>query len=338
MISKLSCKQPIPVSQLRRMLIKASAGVVALGAGPLLRAQPAWPQRSIRLIVPLAAGGGGDVVARIMAKIVSESLGQQIVVENRVGAGGTIGVELASRAPPDGYTLVFGSTGTFAVNQTLYPNLPYDPVSSFEPVSMLCRYNNVLVAHPSFPATDMASFLREVRTNPGKYNYAISVIGSSGHLAMELLKAEAKVQIQGVPYKGAAEAMNDFLSGRVPLIIDTVINQRQYIRSGRVKAFATTGLQRSPVLPEVPTIAESGFPGLEAVGWAGIFAPAGTPAPIVDRLSLEIRKSADSPMYESLVKSGLELISTTPGETRDYIVAEIAKWRKLIRSVGIVAS
>jgi tripartite-type tricarboxylate transporter receptor subunit TctC len=322
----------------RRRLLKASAGLAVLGATGALRAQPSYPQRPITLIVPFPAGGGTDVTARAVARILSESLGQQVIVDNRPGAAGSIGTGLGARAQPDGYTLVFGTTGTHTVNQTLYPKLPYDPVDSFAPVSMVCRYNNVLAAHPSFPASDMAGFLREVRANPGKYFYAISTNGSSGHLASELLRIEAKLDVQGVPYKGAAEAMNDFMSGRVPLMCDTVINQLQNIRAGKVKALATTGPQRSPVLPAVPTVAESGFPGFQAVGWAGVFAPAVTPQPIVDRLSEEIRKNVNSPLFDSLTKSGLELFVSTPEEMRAFVVSETAKWRKVIQAAGIKAS
>lgn len=322
----------------RSLLVQASAGLLALGTGRLTLAQGAYPQKPITLIVPFPAGGGTDVTARATARILSEALGQQVVVENRAGAAGAIGTEAGARAAPDGYTLTFGTTGTHTVNQTIYPKLAYDPVTSFEPISLVCRYNNVLVTHPSFPATDFAGLLREVRANPAKYFYAISVNGSSGHLAMELLKAEAKLQIQGVPYKGAAEAMNDFMSGRVPLFCDTVINQLQNVRAGKVKAMATTGPQRSPALPTVPTIAESGLPGFQAVGWAGVFAPAGTPRSIIERLSQEIRKSVNSPYYESLAKSGLELVGSTPDETRTFVVSETEKWRKLIRAAGIVAT
>jgi tripartite-type tricarboxylate transporter receptor subunit TctC len=317
----------------RRELLLAASSVALSGAA---RAQGGWPQRPITMIVPFPAGGGTDVTARATARILSEALGQQVIVENKGGAAGAIGTEQGARAAADGYTLVFGTTGTHTVNQTLYPKLGYDPVSSFEPISLVCRYNNVLVTHPSFPAHDMAGLLREVRANPGKYFYAISVNGSSGHLAMELLKADAKLQIQGVPYKGASEAMNDFMSGRVPLFCDTVINQLQNIRAGKVKAIATTGPQRSPALPEVPTVAEAaGMPGWQAVGWAGVFAPAGTPRPIVDRLSAELRKSVNSPYYAGLAKSGLELVATTPEETRAFVISETEKWRKLIRAAGI---
>ena len=321
----------------RRVIAGLSASALTLGASPA-RSDRSYPSKPIQLIVPFPAGGGTDVVARAMSRILSESLGQPIVVENRPGAAGSIATEIAAGAEPNGYTLMFGTTGTHTVNQTLYPKLPYDPVTSFEPISIVCRYNNVLVAHPSFPGTDMPSFLQEVRANPKKYFYAISTNGSSGHLAMELLKAEARLRIVGVPYKGATLAMNDLWAGRVQLMTDTVINELQHIRAGKVRALATTALERSPALPDVPSIAESGFPGFEAVGWAGVFAPAGTPRPIIERLSQEIRKSVESPLYDALKTSGLELVSSEPDEMKAFIVSETEKWRKLIRAAGIVAT
>ncbi|MCP8713088.1 tripartite tricarboxylate transporter substrate binding protein, partial [Streptomyces sp. AC04842] len=223
-------------------------------------------------------------------------------------------------------------------NQSLYENIAYDPIKDFEPVSMVCYYNNVLVVHPSFPAKTLQEFVALIKANPGKYFYGITQNGSSAHLAMELLKATAGLDLPGVPYKGAAAAVNDFLGGQFPVLMDVVINQQQFIQGGKSRPLAVTSAARSPALPDVPTVAESGYPGYQAIGWNGVFVPAGTPPAIVQTLNGAVQSALKQPALAQLTQNGLELHGGTPEELRRFVATESEKWRTLIKNANIKAT
>lgn len=320
----------------RRKLL-SSAGVASVGLATASVASFSSAQSGVPLdmIVPGGPGAGTDLVARVAAKGLSEQLGRPIVVKNIPGAAGTIAAQTAARAKPDGNTLFFAITGTHTVNQFLYDKLPYDPKADFAPISLVCKYNNVLVVRPEFPAKKLADLIQFIKANPGKYFYGITFNGSSSHLAMELLKREAGLDLPGVPYKGGAAAVADFLGGQYPVLMDTVINQLQHIRAGKVNPLATTAAKRSPALPNVPTLAESGFPGVEAIGWGGVMAPAGTPAQFISECNKAIKAVIASSAFDGLISTGLETQYTTPEEMAAFIDRESARWGRLVKAAQI---
>jgi tripartite-type tricarboxylate transporter receptor subunit TctC len=324
----------------RRRFLATSAGLAgAAFAGHWSDSLAAgYPtEHPIQFIVPFPAGGGTDLVARPLAQGMGQALKQSVVVINKGGAAGIIGTQQAARSAPDGYTVALGSTGTHTVNQSLY-DVPYDPIRDFEPVSMVCYYNNVLVVSPSFPAKNFAEFIALIKANPGKYFYGITQNGSSAHLAMELLKATAGLDLPGVPYKGAAAAISDFMGGQFHILMDVVINQATFMKAGKSRPLAVTSLKRAPAYPDIPTIAESGYPGYQAVGWNGVLVPARTPRSVVNTLNGAVRSALNTPAMQSLVESGLELSATTPEELGSFIASESQKWAKLIKSANIKAS
>lgn len=325
----------------RRVLASGLAGGVAwLMPGLASQAHASsYPGSSpIELVVPGGPGAGTDVVARVAAKGLAQYLPHNVVVKNMPGAAGIIGAQAVARAKANGHTLLFAITGTHSVNQFLYPDLSYHPEKDFVPVSLVCKYNNVLVVRPDFEAKNFKDLVELVRANPGKYFYGITQNGSSSHLATELLKSEAKLDLPGVPYRGAAAAVSDFLGGQFPVFMDTVINQLPYIRSGKVIALATTGAERSPVLPDVPTIAESGFPEIVAIGWGGIMAPAGTPPEAIKALNQAMSKTLASSDFDNLKSGGLEIQYTTPEEMAAFIQQESQRWGKLVKTGNIKPS
>lgn len=322
----------------RRLLSSTTAaglGVASASLATLARAQSGAP---IDMIVPGGPGAGTDLVARVAAKGLSEQLGRPIVVKNVPGAAGTIAAQTAARAKPDGNTLFFAITGTHTVNQFLYDKLPYDPKADFAPISLVCKYNNVLVVRPEFPAKKLADLIQFIKANPGKYFYGITFNGSSSHLAMELLKREANLDLPGVPYKGGAAAVADFLGGQYPVLMDTVINQLQHIRGGKVVPVATTAAKRSPALPNVPTLVESGFPNVEAIGWGGVMAPAGTPAAFIAECSKALKAVIASNAFDGLISTGLETQYTSPEEMNAFIDREAARWGRLVKAAQIKPS
>jgi tripartite-type tricarboxylate transporter receptor subunit TctC len=325
----------------RRRLLSSTAaaglGLISASLGlPTAIAQTS--SSPIDLIVPGGPGAGTDLVARVAAKGLSEQLGRAVIVKNVPGAGGTIAAQMGARAKPDGNTLFFAITGTHTVNQFLFDKLPYNPKNDFVPISLVCKYNNVLVVRPEFPARKIDDLIAFIRSNPGKFFYGITFNGSSSHLAMELLKTEAHLDLPGVAYKGGAAAVADFLGGQYPVLMDTVINQLQHIRAGKVVAVATTGAKRSPVLPEIPTLVESGYPTVEAIGWAGVMAPAGTPAPLIAQFNQAIKAVIASNAFDGLNSSGLETQYTTPEEMSAFIERESARWGRLVKSANIKPS
>jgi len=295
-----------------------------------------YPAKPIRMIVAYPPGGGTDIVGRMVAQKLGETLGQGVVVENRGGASGNIGTELAARAAPDGYTILMGNIAPNAINVSLFKNLPFDPVADFAPVSLVASTPNILVVHPSTPARTVKEVIALAKTKPGALNFASAGVGSSSHLAGELFRILAGAEIVHVPYKGAGPALVDVLSGQVQLYFATMPAAMPHVKSGRLAPVAVTSAKRSHALPELPTVAESGVPGYEASTWYGVLAPAHTPQAVVTRLHGEIVKTlADAALREKLADQGFEPVGNSPEEFGAYIKSEIAKWSKVIRDAGI---
>jgi tripartite-type tricarboxylate transporter receptor subunit TctC len=295
-----------------------------------------YPAKPITTVVGFEPGGGTDTTARIVAPVLGELLGQQVVVENRAGAGGNIAVDYVAKAAPDGYTLVLANVGALAVNPHILKT-PYDPLKDLAPVSMAAVFANVLVVQPTLPVKSVQDFVKLARQKPGM-TYASSGIGGAGHLAGELLKGMARIDITHVPYKGGGPAMQGFLGGQVDSFFATPISSISQIRSGRARPIATTGSKRAALMPDVPTVAESGFPGYEALNWYGYLAPAKTPKEIVDRLSRDIGKALANPqVVAALNKTGVEPLSMTPDEFGRYIEREYQTWGKVVKDAHIKA-
>jgi tripartite-type tricarboxylate transporter receptor subunit TctC len=314
----------------------ATALVAMLPAGPAAAAQDAYPDRPVRLVVPSAAAGGTDIVGRIIAQRLSVQLGQQFVIDNRPGAGQMIGIAQVAKAAPDGYTLLMAAS-PLVLNQLMYARVPYDAVRDFTAVSQVAVLPNVLVVHPSLPARTLAEFLALARRQPGKLNYASAGIGTSPHMSMELLKTMAGIDLAHVPYKGTAPALADVLAGQVLVTMASAPSALPHIRAGKLRPLGVTSRVRSLVLPEVPTIAEAGVPGYEAIQWYGLLAPAGTPREIVARLSGEVSRAlrvADT--RATLLADGAEPVGSSAEEFTGFINTEIVKWTKVAKSAGIV--
>jgi tripartite-type tricarboxylate transporter receptor subunit TctC len=295
-----------------------------------------YPSKPIRLIVPFAAGGGNDNIARLVGKRLNESLGQPLVVDNRPGAGGVVGAELAAKSPPDGYTLFLGGVGSHAVNPNLIAKLPYDPIRDFAPVILLARAPLILVVHPSVPARTFAEFVAYARKSPGKLNFASNGNGSSAQLAAVMFESMTGTEMVHVPYKGLAPALTDLLSGQVQLMFSSPVAILPQIKAGKLRALAVTGEKRLASLPEVATVAESGFPGYEASSWYGILAPAGTPREIVTRLNAELSKALEQPeVRNNLLADGAEPVGGSPEQFGAYIRSEKERMGKLIRDARI---
>ena len=295
----------------------------------------AYPNHSIRLVVPFPAGGTTDILARDVAKQLTETLGQAVVVDNRPGAGGNIGADLVAKAAPDGYTLLMGTVGTHAINPSLYAKMPYDHVKDFVPVVLVAGVPNVLVVNPSVPVNTVADLVKLAKAKPGSINFASSGSGTSIHLSGELFKTMAGVDMTHVPYKGSSPALTDLMGGQVQIMFDNLPSSLPLIKSGKLRAVAVTSLKRAPALPDVPTVAESGFPGFEASSWFGILAPAGTPAPIVARLNAEVNKWLQSPeAKQQLLTQGAEAAGGPPESFVAHIRAETEKWAKVVKASG----
>jgi len=299
-------------------------------------ASRAYPDQPIKIVVPFAPGGSNDTLARIVAERLASRLKQPVLVDNRPGAGGNIGAEIVAKAAPDGYTLVMGSIGTHATNGLIYPSMPFDTEKDFAPVTLVAAVTLVLVVHPSLPARSTRDLIALLKADPGKYNYASGGIGASQHLAAELFKYQTHTQMMHVPYKGSAGALADLLSGRVPIMFADLPLVLSHIRGGALRALAVGDLERSPELPDVPTIAESGVPGYDANAWYGLFAPAGTPPAIVDRLQKEVAGILAEPgIRQRLKEIGARPGGMTPGDFREFQKKEIARWRKVVETAQI---
>ena len=315
----------------------ARAMILALGtlASHAALAQ-AYPAKPVRLVVPFPPGGSTDIVARIVAQKLSDRLGQQVVVENRGGAGGTIGAEAVAKAPPDGYTLVVGTTSTHAVAPSVYGKIGYDPVKDFAPISLIAVTPYLLVVNPSVNVKSLQEFVGYVKARPGKLNYASAGTGSTTHLAMEMLKSAAGLYIVHIPYNGNGPAGTAVIAGQVEILFGSLPAVLPHAKSGRVRPLAVGTPKRSPSLPDVPTVAESGFPGFDASLWLAIMAPAGTPAPIVDRLQKEIHAVIASPdTADALNKAGAEPITSTPAELAAMVKDGVEKYGKVVKQAGV---
>lgn len=318
----------------RRALIAAS-----LLAPAAARAQAWAPTRPIRFVVPFPAGGATDVVARVLGERMQESLGQAVVVENRTGAGGNIGVENVVRSPADGHTILMGTTGTLTVNPHLYATLGFDPLRDLTPVSMAFTTDHVLIVNPTVAAQTAQEFLALVRAQPGRLSYGSAGAGSSTHTVAELFKLAARVDITHVPYRGSAPALNDLVAGTVQAMLDQIPSAIGQIQGGRVRALAVTGARRSPLLPNVPTMAEIGLADAQATSWGAVMAPTGTPAPAIARLNAAIRDAlGQQAVKDRLAAAGAEGVASTAEELAAYLRAESAKWARVVREARITVN
>jgi tripartite-type tricarboxylate transporter receptor subunit TctC len=312
----------------------AAIAALAFSAGVFAQGFPAKP---ITTVVGFEPGGGTDTTARIIAPALGELLGQQVVVENRAGAGGDIAVDYVAKASPDGYTLVLANVGALTVNPHILKT-PYDPLKDLAPISMAVIFPNVLVVQPSLPVKTVQDFVKLAKEQPGKITYASSGIGGAGHLAGELLRVMAKIDIVHVPYKGGGPAMQGFLGGQVDSFFATPVSSISQIKAGKARAIATTGSKRDALMSDVPTVAESGYPGYEALNWYGYLAPAKTPKEVVDRLARDIGKAlADPKVIAALAKTGVEPQAMTPDQFGKYIAREYQTWGKVVKDAKIKA-
>ncbi len=324
-----------------RFAIVVAMSCIGFQAAPAYAQQSgagAYPVKPIRLIVPLAPGGPSDILARTVAVKLTENLGQSVIVDNRPGAGSTVGTDIAAKSPPDGYTMILVST-SYAVNASLYPKLPYDTLKDLAPVTLLAAAPNILTVHPSLPVRSMKEFIALAKARPGQLNYASGGSGTGPHMAMELLKLQSGINIVHIPYKGAGPALIDLMAGHVQAQMVNMIAGMPIVKSGRIRAIAVSTAKRSPAAPEIPTIAESGVPGFNEGGQHGIMVPAGTPREIVMRLNQEIVKVLQSPETKGrLAAEGAEVVGNTPEQFGAIIRADVEKWAKVIKQSGIRAN
>lgn len=301
----------------------------------LAQAQEDYPNRAIRLIVPFAAGGSTDIVARIVAAKMGDILKQPVVVENRAGAGGNAGAAAVAKAAPDGYTVLMGTVATHAINPALYTKMPYDPVKDFAPVSLLVNVPNVVVVHPSLNVKTVGELIALLKANPGKYEYASSGIGTPLHLSGALFESMADVKMVHVPYKGAGPALVDVMGGQVKIMFDNLPSSIGHIRKGSLVGLGVTTKERSPAAPDMPTVSESGLPGYETYSWNAIFAPAGTPMPIVDKLAKACIEAMNDPDVKAkLADLSAVPVGSTPAQLSDHVKSELAKWGPVVKASG----
>ncbi len=300
-------------------------------------AQQAYPSKPIRLIVPFAPGGSNDIVARIIGHKLGESMGQQVITDNRGGASGIVGTDLAAKAAPDGYTMLMMSL-TLAVNPSLFKKLPYDTEKDLLPVSLVASAPLILVVHPSMPVKTLKDFIAHAKANPGKLNFGSGGTGTTPHLAGEMLKSMAGLQMTHVPYKGGGPALADLMGGQLQLMLENIPSTLPFVKSGKLRVLALSGLKRSSLVPDVPTLDESGLKGYEIVGWNGLFLPAGTPNAIVTRLHTETVKAlAAADIKERLTGMGAEGVGSTPAQFAAFMKSEIKKWAQVARDAGLRA-
>jgi tripartite-type tricarboxylate transporter receptor subunit TctC len=312
-----------------------AAGLAVAGAA----GAQAYPTKPIRFIAPFAAGGALDTLTRTIAGRMQESWGQPVVVENRTGAGGNIGADLVAKAAPDGYTLVMGTIATHAINVSLYERMPYDAVKDFAPVTIAASINNSLSVHPSVPAKNVAELIAYAKANPGRLTFGSAGSGTSQHLAGELFRTMAGVDMVHIPYKGGAPAMVDLLAGQISMTFGDIPTALPHIRAGKLRSLAVTGAKRSPLLPDVPTIAEQGLAGFDVTAWFGVFTTAGTPRPVVNQLNAEIVRILNLPdVREKLMGIGMAPVTNSPDAFAAYVQSEIAKWARVVKASGAKAN
>lgn len=316
----------------RRALLVAASSLMA---ADFAIAADAYPSRAIRMVVPFAPGGGSDIVARLLSPKMTEALGQSIVVENRAGASANLGAAVVAKAAPDGYTLLLANAN-FTINPSLFKSLPFDTVKEFAPVALIANVTNVLAVHPSIPAKSVKELIAFARAHPGQLNFASPGNGTSSHLAGELFRQVAKIDVMHIPYKGATPAITDLIAGQVSFTIASMLSVLPYAKQGRLRLLAVTTAKRSAALPDLPTIAESGLPGFEVANWFGVIATGGTPRAIIGRLNAELLRIARVPdMAEKLAAQGADPATGTPEEFGRFIQDEIKKWAVVVRGAGI---
>jgi len=312
----------------------AAATLAVAGMGSALAAD-AYPDKPLTMIVPFSAGGTTDILARIVGQALGQELGQTIIIENKPGAGGNIGAQQASRAKADGYTLFMGTVGTHAINQALYKKLPYDPVKDFAPLSRVANVPNLLVAHPSRPYKTVQEMIAYAKKHPGEVTYGSPGSGASPHVSGALFQSMTGAELTHVPYKGSAPAISDLLGNQIAVMFDNMPSAIQHVRSGKLRPIAVTTAKRSPELPDVPTIAEAGVPGYEATSWFGLWAVAGTPAPILTKLQTALTKVLKDPVVaKKIADQGGEVVIETPAQFDAFIKSEAAKWGKVVKESG----
>ncbi len=324
-----------PFRNIARRQLLAGLALAAAGALPLAAAAQNYPTKPVTIIVPFSAGGTTDILARIVGQGLTTELGQPFLVDNRAGAGGNIGGALAAKAQADGYTLFMGTVGTHAINQALYKKMPFDPVKDFAPISRVATVPNLLVANPKEPYKTVKELIAYAKAHPGKVTFGSPGSGASPHVSGELFKSMTGTDLLHVPYKGSAPAMTDLLGGQTSIMFDNMPSAIQHVRSGKLRPIAVTTAKRSPELPDVPTIAESGVPGYEAMSWFGLFAPAATPKPVLDKLNAALVKVLNQPdVKKKIAEQGGDVVAETPAQFAAFIKSESAKWGKVVKDSG----
>ena len=320
---------------MRNILAALIIAVTIPSAAPASAQAPNYPDKPIRIVVPFPVGGIADTFGREIGKNLTETWGQPVIIDNRTGAGGNIGADIVAKSPPDGYTLVIGNIGTHAVNVSLFPAMPFDPIKDFTPIVHLMDAEGLLVVNPSVAATTVAELIALARAQPGKLSYASAGIGTTSHLAGELFKSMTKVDIVHVPYKGNVPAITDLLGGQTSMIFATMPTVLPHVRAGKLRPLAVLGTVRSPALPNVPTVAES-VPGFEVSNWIGVFGPAGMPPTVVTRLNVEVQKIMRSPEIEKRLETeGAKFVPMTPEQFASFQKSELAKWAKTVKDANI---
>ena len=317
--------------------MRLTAFMVLLASAAAAHAQP-YPSKPTRIVVGFTAGGPSDIVARIVAQQLTERMGQSFIVENRVGATGTIGAEIVAKAPPDGYSLYLASQTTHAVAPYMYAKIGYDPLKDFATVVRVVHNPLLMVVNPTFPVKSIKELIALAKARPGQINFATGGIGSSPHMSMELFKSTTKIDMVPIHYKGDGAAIIDVVGGQVPMLTSSMSALMPYVKSGKMRGIAVTGLKRSTVAPEFPTIAESGLPGFEVITWFGILAPAATPKDVINRLNGEIVAAVSLPnVREQLTKMGFEIVANTPEQYAVFLREENVKWGKVVKDLGLRA-
>ncbi len=317
-----------------RLYLSAAALALAALFSPVLAQN--YPTKPIRMIVPFPPGGTTDILARVAGQKITEAFGQQVIVDNRPGAGGNIGTELVAKSAPDGYTLLTDPGSTLTINPSLYAKLPYDVLKDFAPITIIAAVPNLLVVHPSLPVKSVRDLIILAKARPGQLNYASTGAGQSTHLSMELFKTMAGINVVHIPYKGSSPALADLLGGQVSLMFDNMPSSLPHVKAGKLRALAVSTLKRSPAMPQLPTVAESGLPGFEVSVWFGVLAPAGTSRDIVSKLNSAIVKSLQSPdVRERLAGQGAEAIGNTPEQFTAQMQRDLVKWAKVVKDSGV---
>ena len=323
---------------LMRMFSLLVAATLLAAASVAARAQASYPARPVRLVVPFPPGQATDIVARLLADALTRQWGQQVVVENRGGGGSIPGMMAGRDAPPDGYTITFGTSGSIGVNPSLYASLPYDPPKDFAMVNGVFIVPLMIVAHPSAPFNSLAEMVAAAKREPGKLNWGYAGTGTSQHLTGELFKVRAAVDIVGVTYKGSGPAITDLLGGQIILLVDSLASALPHIKSGKIRALAMTSAQRVPQLPDLPTVAELGYPGFDGVGWGGLIVPKATPAGVVEKIGADVRRALGDPMLQQrIIDRGAVPDPRGPKAWTEFVNAEIVKWAEVVRRANLKA-